>query len=242
MTESPAAPVPNHRRKVLVIVAHPDDAEFGAAGTVARWAREGADVTYLVCTDGNRGSNDPEMTPEKLARLRHSEQRAAAAELGVKDVIFLGYDDGSLQPTLELRRELARWIRRFRPDVVMCPDPTRRFAGQRYINHPDHRACGDAALDAVMPAASTRLIFPELLEEGLEPHWVKEVYLTGPNEPDVYVDISDTMDVKIAALRQHRSQLDAASDLDFVRQRSRELAKGRDFEYAEAFRYIKLAD
>jgi len=232
----------DRRRKVLVIAAHPDDAEFGSAGTVARWAREGAEVTYLICTDGNRGSNDPEMTPEKLTRLRHAEQRAAAGKLGVQDVIFLGYDDGSLQPTLDLRRQLARWIRRCRPDVVICPDPTRRFAGQRYINHPDHRACGEAALDAVMPAAATRLIFPELLEEGLEPHKVPEVYLAGPNEADTYVDITATIDLKLAALREHRSQIDSDGDLEFVRQRAREVAKGQGFEYAEAFRYLKLVD
>ncbi len=242
MTEPHQQAPPDRRRKVLVIAAHPDDAEFGSAGTVARWTREGAEVTYLICTDGNRGSNDPEMTPEKLARLRHAEQRAAAGKLAVKDVIFLGYDDGSLQPTLELRRSLTRWIRRCRPDVVICPDPTRRFAGQRYINHPDHRACGEAALDAVMPAASTRLIFPELLEEGLEPHKVREVYLAGPNEADTYVDITSTIDLKIAALREHRSQIDSDGDLEFVRQRAREVAKGQGFEYAEAFRYLKLAD
>jgi LmbE family N-acetylglucosaminyl deacetylase len=238
MTDAPVQP--NHQRKVLGIFAHPDDAEFSAAGTVARWAKEGAEVTYVICTDGNRGSNDPEMTPEKLAKIRRAEQRAAAAKLGVKEVIFLGYDDGTLLPTLELRRQLARWIRRCRPDVVLCSDPTRRFAGQSYINHPDHRACGDAALDAVMPAASTRLIFPELLEEGLEPHNVKEVYLCGPNDPDTYIDITDTIDLKIAALQEHKSQITWELD-PVIRERSRGVAKGQAFEYAEAFRYIKLS-
>ncbi len=242
MTEPFTLPGPDHHRKVLVIVAHPDDAEFGAAGTVARWAREGAEVTYLICTDGNRGSNDPEMTPEKLTKLRHAEQRAAAGHLGVRDVVFLGYDDGSLQPTLDLRRQLTRWIRRCRPDVVICPDPTRRFGGQRYINHPDHRACGEAALDAVMPSASTRLIFPELLEENLEPYTVKEVYLTGANEPDTYMDITGTIDLKIAALGEHKSQLGDRSDLEWVRQRARDLAKDHGCEYAEAFRYLRLVE
>ena len=146
------------------------------------------------------------MTAERLAQIRHAEQRAAAMTLGVKDVFFLGYDDGSLQPTLDLRRQITRWIRRTKPDVVVAPDPTRRWSGQRYINHPDHRAAGEAALDAIIPGSDTRLVFPELLDEGLEPHKVKEIYLTGSNEPDVWVDISETIDLKIAALREHRAR------------------------------------
>ncbi len=224
-----------------MIVAHPDDAEFGAAGTIARWARDGRHVTYLILTDGNRGSSDPTMTAERLAQIRHEEQRAAAARLGVRDVVFLGYDDGSLQPTLDLRRQITRWIRRCRPDVVVAHDPTRRWVGQRYINHPDHRAAGDATLDAIIPGADTRLMFPELLEEGLEPHQVKEIYLTGPNEPDLWVDIGETIDVKIEALRQHKSQVGGWEELpDVIRQRATEMAQGQSFPLAEGFKYIKL--
>jgi len=232
---------PNGLVRVLVVMAHPDDAEFGAAGTVARWAKEGRQVTYLILTDGNRGSSDPAMTAERLAQIRHAEQRAAAMKLGVKDVFFLGYDDGSLQPTLDLRRQITRWIRRTKPDVVMAPDPTRRWTGQRYINHPDHRAAGDATLDAIIPGSDTRLVFPELLDEGLEPHQVKEIYLTGSNEPDAWVDISDTIDLKIEALREHKSQVGEWSELEqTIRERAAEMAKGQDFPVAEGFKYFRL--
>lgn len=229
--------------QVLVVMAHPDDAEFGVAGTVARWTREGRHVSYLILTDGNRGTEDPEMTPERLAKIRHAEQRAAAAKLGVREVFFLGYDDGSLQPTLDLRRQITRWIRRCKPEVVVAPDPSRWFAGQTYINHPDHRAAGEATLAAIMPSSDTRLIFPELLEEGLEPHKVKEIYLTGPAQPDVWVDISDTFDLKVQALREHASQIGDWAEMEQeLRQRAHEVARDQAFELAEAFKYIKLRD
>src|SRR5207245_9920503 len=144
---------PNGAVRGLVVMAHPDDAEFGAAGTVARWAREGRHVSYLILTDGNRGTEDPEMTPERLAKIRHAEQRAAAAKLGVREVFFLGYDDGSLERTLALRRQITRWIRRCKPTVVVASDPSRWFAGQTYINHPGHRAAGEATLAAIMPSS-----------------------------------------------------------------------------------------
>ena len=229
------------RVRVLVVMAHPDDAEFGAAGTIARWASEGRQVTYLILTDGNRGSSDPAMTSERLAQIRHSEQRAAAKALGVNDVFFLGYDDGSLQPTLDLRRQITRWIRRCRPDVIVAPDPTRRWTGQRYINHPDHRAAGDATLDAIIPGSDTRLVFPELLEEGLEPHEVKEIYLTGSNEPDIWVDITQTIDRKVAALREHKSQIGDWDELeDTIKQRAAEAGKNQSLQFAEGFKYFKL--
>jgi LmbE family N-acetylglucosaminyl deacetylase len=229
--------------RVLVVMAHPDDAEFGAAGTVARWAREGRHVSYAIVTDGNRGTEDPEMTPERLTKIRHAEQRAAATKLGVREVFFLGYDDGSVQPTLDLRREITRWIRRCKPDVVVAPDPSRWFTGQTYVNHPDHRATGDATLAAIMPSADTRLIFPELLQEGLEPHKVKEIYLTGPAQPDMWVDITDTFHLKIQALREHASQIGDWTDMEeSLRQRAHEIARDQPFELAEAFKYIKLRD
>jgi LmbE family N-acetylglucosaminyl deacetylase len=233
----------NGAGRVLVVMAHPDDAEFGAAGTIGRWAREGRQVTYLILTDGNRGSSDPAMTPERLTQIRHAEQRAAALKLGVKDVYFLGYDDGSLMPTLDLRRQITRWIRRCKPDVIVAPDPTRRWSGQRYINHPDHRAAGDATLDAIIPGSDTRLVFPELLDEGLEPHEVKEIYLTGSNEADIFVDISDTIDLKLAALREHKSQVDDWGELEvFVKERAAEVGKSQKLAYAESFKYFKLRD
>jgi LmbE family N-acetylglucosaminyl deacetylase len=234
---------PNGFIRVLVVMAHPDDAEFGVGGTVARWAKEGRHVTYVILTDGNRGSSDPAMTAERLAQIRHAEQRAAALKLGVKDVFFLGYDDGSLQATMDLRRQITRWIRRVKPDVVVAPDPTRRWTGQRYINHPDHRAAGEATLDAIIPGSDTRLVFPELLEEGLEPHQVKEIYLSGSNEADVFVDITDSMDTKVAALREHKSQIGDWEELDkTIRERAAEMGKSQQLQFAEGFKYFRLHD
>jgi LmbE family N-acetylglucosaminyl deacetylase len=170
----------------MVIVAHPDDAEFTMAGTVAAWTRVGCRVAYVLCTDGNAGSHEPGMTREKLAEIRRREQRAACATLGVNDVVFLGYDDGLLQPTLELRRDLVRVIRQYKPEVVLTADPTRFFSGDRYINHPDHRAAGQAALDAVAPAAQMPLLWPETGE----PHKVHRVYVYGNGEPNEWIDIT----------------------------------------------------
>ncbi|MDY6878497.1 MAG: PIG-L deacetylase family protein, partial [Chloroflexota bacterium] len=153
--------------RVMIIVAHPDDAEFTVGGTVAKWAREGMAITYVICTDGRCGSNDPEAKLDSLVAVRRTEQGSAARFLGVREVVYLDHEDGSLEPTLALRRDLTRVIRHCRPDIVVCPDPTVRYYGDSYLNHPDHRAAGDAALDAVYPSAETRYIFPELLAEGL---------------------------------------------------------------------------
>jgi LmbE family N-acetylglucosaminyl deacetylase len=236
----PPASLPNQPVTRMVIVAHPDDPEFTAAGTVARWAQEGCHVVYVICTDGSRGSNDPDMPPERIAPIRHAEQREAARILGVQTLIFLDYEDGTLQPTMELRRDLTRLIRRFRPDIVICGDPTRYFHRNVYINHPDHRAAAEAALYAVFPSAVTRFIFPELLEEGLEPHKVSEIYLSGSEEIDTWVDITATVDLKAAALKAHRSQVQP----DYVDARIRDWngALGRKYgvPYAEEFRKIIL--
>lgn len=194
------------RRRAMVIVAHPDDAEFTAGGTVARWAEEGVEVGYLVCTNGNKGSGDPQMTSDRLIQLRRQEQRQAAEVLGVAEVFFLDHDDGYLEPTLELRREITSHIRRYRPDTVIAPDPTRRWWGRSYINHPDHIAVGEAALAAIFPSARDHLTFPQLLEQGLEPHKVREILLADRQEPDVYVDITPYLDKKIRALECHVSQ------------------------------------
>ena len=233
---------PHTPRRVVAILAHPDDEEFTIAGTLAKWIRAGAEVYTVVCTDGSRGSNDPHCRPADLAALRRREQEAASAILGVRQVVFLDYEDGTLQPTLALRRDLTREIRRYRPDTVICGDPTVRFYGPGYINHPDHRAAADAALDAVFPSAGTRWIFPELLDEGLEPHDVSVVYIWGALEPDVWIDISDTIDVKIRALSEHRSQVgdDLAALSRRVRDRAAQIAGGHDMQYAEAFRRMIL--
>ena len=229
--------------RVMVITAHPDDAEFTVSGTVARWAQEGKTVIYVICTDGSRGSNDPEVKPEHLVAIRRAEQEAAARILGVEEIVYLGYEDGSLQPTLALRRELTRAICRYRPDIVVCPDPTVRYYGDSYLNHPDHRAAGDAALDAVFPSARTRYIFPELLAEGLESHKVREVYIRGSLSPNFWVDISDTIDLKVEALFCHTSQIRAASKellAQWVRTRAAEQGKSQGMSLAESFRHVQF--
>lgn len=227
--------------RVMVIVAHPDDAEFTVAGTMARWAREGKEIFLVLCTDGSRGSNDPECTPDELVAIRQAETAAAAALLGVKEVVNLCYEDGTLQPTLALRRDLTRVIRRYRPDIVICSDPTRRYHGDGYLNHPDHRAAGDAALDAVFPSAGTRYIFPELLIEGLEPHDVKELYLHGADTPNTWIDITETIDLKIEALKKHASQVGDFEELDkWIRDWAAENGRAQGIACAEAFKKMVL--
>jgi LmbE family N-acetylglucosaminyl deacetylase len=224
----------------LGIFAHPDDAEFTVAGTVARWAQAGCRVVYALCTNGDVGSNEPSATREQLAIVRRQEQQQACRVLGVQDVVFLGYSDGLLQPTLALRRDLVRTIRQYKPEVVICGDPTVFFYGDDYINHPDHRAAAQAALEAVFPAASMPLVFPELESEGLSPHRVKQVYIWGSQESNLWVDIGETLDRKIEALRQHKSQLGDWDPAERIIHWARERAQGHGMEYAETFRRMVL--
>ncbi len=228
-------------KSAMVIVAHPDDAEFLCAGTVAKWAGAGSTVTYVVITNGNKGSEDPEMTPVMLAEIREAEQRAAGTILGVKHFEFMGYEDGYLQHTLALRRDLTRIIRRHRPEVVICFDPTQRFLGDTYANHPDHRASGDAAVDAIFPSARDRLTFPELLTENLLPHKVASIWLGGTDVPNVRVDITPTLELKKKALLAHPSQL-GEDVVGWVMEMGRMQAEGQPFEYAEGFRKIQLEE
>lgn len=196
---------------ILIIVAHPDDIEFGAGGAAAVWTDAGATVVYCIVTNGAAGSNDPHSDLVELIALRQEEQREAGKHVGVTDIRFLNYPDGALQPTLDLRRELTRLIREVKPNRVMIMDPRTIIVSQDefdYINHPDHRAAGEAALYAIFPSSETRPIFPELLAEGYEPHHIDEVYLTIANDPNIAVDISNVWDRKIASLLSHRSQLD----------------------------------
>ena len=225
-------------QRAMVIVAHPDDAEFTMAGTVALWAQQGCAISYVLCTRGDRGSNDPQVTPWALARIREQEQRAACAILGVQEVVFLDYPDGTLEPTLALRRDLTREIRRFRPEVVLCPDPTVRFYGDHYLNHPDHRAAGSAALDAVFPSAETRYIFPELLAAGFEPHRVKAVYIHGSPEPNVWIDIQPVLEIKARALAAHVSQVNQSQVEEWVRNMAREEGRSQGLEAAESYRRL----
>jgi LmbE family N-acetylglucosaminyl deacetylase len=226
-------------RRILVIVAHPDDAEFGCGGSTARWVGEGRDVFYCLLTNGNRGSDDPAMTPERLAAIREDEQRAAARALGVREVVFLGYPDGDLEDTREARRDVVRAIRRVRPERIVAQSPFPSL--NPYSGHRDHRHAGRLALDAVYPYARDRLHFPELLAEGWQPHKVREVYLMGHEEPDLFVDITGTMEQKLAALRRHQSQLkDFAGVEARVRERAADVGKPHGYTYAEGFRTIHL--
>src|SRR5258708_1977132 len=206
--------------RILVINAHPDDVDFGAAGTVARWTDAGIMVVYCVVTDGDAGGSDPSVSRSDMAVLRRAEQTAAAKQVGVRDLRFLGYPDGRVEATLELRRDLARVIRQVRPDPVGCPSPERNYVRLR-IGHPHHRAVGSAALDAVSPDARNPFAFPDLLSaERLEAWTVREVCISGTTTPTHYVDVTQTFSRKIAALRAHASQISGRDGLeDFLRGR-----------------------
>jgi LmbE family N-acetylglucosaminyl deacetylase len=227
----------------MSIHAHPDDQEFTVGGTLAKWAAAGSRIVTVCITSGGAGSNQstpPDVTRAGLATLREAEQRRACQVLGVAEVAFLGYEDGVLEPSIELRRDLTRLIRQYQPEAVVCGDPTVRFYGKSYLNHPDHRAAADVALDAVFPSAETRLIFPELLEEGLKPHHVTRVFLHGSPRPDTFVDISGTLDLKLAALREHKSQVGDWDPGEMLRAWAREQGKSRGLAAAEAYRLMVL--
>ncbi len=229
-------------KKIAVMMAHPDDPDFSCAGTCAKWAAEGHHITYVVITNGDKGSDDRGIPSDQLVVIREAEQLAAAKILGVQDCVFMRQPDGMLVPNLELRRELVRVIRRIKPDIVICPDPTIWFVAREYINHPDHRAAGQAVLEAVFPAARNHRVFPELLDEGLEPHRVEEIYVSGSPESDVFVDITPYMDLKIEALRAHVSQMGDWDPSEPIREWNSADGKKANppVQYAEDFRYFKL--
>ena len=230
MSDTPGH-LPSKQAQVMVVIPHPDDAESRMAGTVARWAREGKGIIYVVCTNGDKGTNDPNMKPEELARVREQEQLAAAELLGVREVVFLGHPDQSLEDTPEFRKELVRLIRKYRPETVVTVDPYRR-----YIDHRDHRMTARVTLDAVCPYAASAHSYPDLLEQGLRPHRVKEILFCGTGDPNHYIDIADTLDVKIAALRCHRSQVgDRPEIAERMRRGAMRSAEGQTYELAEAF-------
>lgn len=224
----------------MFIFAHPDDIEFGTAGTAARWVQEGAEVAYVLLTSGDVGIADLTLTRAEATAIREEEQRAAAAVVGVQEVTFLREPDGTLVNTLELRRKLVREIRRFRPEVIVCGDPTVWFVDGTYINHPDHRAAAGAALEAVFPAAGQPHVFQELEQEELTAHKVRKVYVEGWGGGDTWVNTTSTIDLKIAALRCHVSQMRDWDPEPMLRQWSAEAAKGKEMAYAETFRVITL--
>lgn len=223
----------------MVVTPHPDDAEYGVAGTVARWVGQGQDVVYVVCTNGDKGTTDPHVTPEELARTREKEQTAAAELLGVREVVFLGCPDQGLEDTHEFRKEIVRLIRLYKPATVVTADPYRR-----YLWHRDHRITGQVTLDAVFPYARDHLAYPDLLETGLYPHKVKEVLLWGTEEVNCRFDITDTFRTKVAALRCHKSQVGHIPPEELekrLRDRAMSLAKGESFVLAEGFHRVEIA-
>ncbi|GAB4230979.1 MAG: PIG-L family deacetylase [Deltaproteobacteria bacterium] len=235
-------------RSAMAIYAHPDDIEFTVAGTVSKWAGSGCDVTFVLITSGNAGTHDRKYTRKRLAAVREREERESAGILGAARVVFLRRDDCELVPTLELRKELVRRIRTHRPEVVLCNDPQALFFGDRYINHPDHLAAGKAALEAVFPCAEMELLWPD----AGPVHKVHAVYVSSTPAPNVWIDIADTIDTKIAALSAHRSQLGDRDIAPMIREWAADTARGapprkaagtrgaRRPRYAEAFRVMRL--
>lgn len=229
-------------QQILVILAHPDDPEFFCGASIARWVRDGHQVSYWLLTCGDKGVQDAVMAPEELCNLRHEEQRAAADVLGVKRVNFLGYPDGYLTADLKLRKEVTRIIRMEKPDILITCDPETLFAGENRINHPDHRAAGQVTLDAVFPAAGNPLYFPELIhEEGLQPHSVREVWVSGTQKPTIRLDVTDYWEIKLNALYKHKSQIgDQQAFTERMRSRRLPESTSDNPRYEEAFRRIIL--
>ena len=225
--------------RAMLVIPHPDDGESGCGGTVAKWISEGTAVLYVVCTNGNKGTSDREMTPERLAKTRRAEQDAAIEVLGVQELAWLDYGDGELEDTREFRGRLVREIRRFRPDVVLAIDPMR----VQSHTHRDHRISGQVAMDACFPYSRDVLHYAEHIAEGLDPHSVQTMLLWGSENPDVAIDISQTLSTKLEALSQHMSQLSMArNDMEeFVKmwaRRAAERSAGTGYEYAEVFRKV----
>ena len=227
---------------VLGIVAHPDDLDFGSSGTMAKFAKDGADVYYLILTDGSKGSEDKSVTSEQLIKIREDEQKKALQILGGKKVFFLGYPDGQLEVTMNIKKEVIKIIRKIKPDVVVTMDPSMIYSSERgYINHPDHRAAGQIALDAVFPLARDHLSFPELYEQGFRPHKTKTVLLINFDKANYYVDISSTIKTKIEALQTHKSQIkDTTQTVKWIKEMSKIIGKRAGLKQAEGFIRIDL--
>ena len=227
----------------MAIVAHPDDIEFSCVGTLARWALAGARVSYVLCTSGDVGIDTPGMSKALATEIREAESKEAARIARATEVIFLREPDGMLQATMELRRKLVREIRRFKPEVVVTGDPTIVWAGADYINHPDHRAAATAALDATFPAAGQPNLFEEISAEGYSAHKPRKVYVTSWEENvDIYVNIDDTIDIKIEALRAHKSQMKDWDPESSIKEWAADRAKGKEMAYAEGFRVVTLVN
>jgi LmbE family N-acetylglucosaminyl deacetylase len=233
----------NKHQIILVILAHPDDPEFFCGATLVRWAKAGHEIHYLLLTYGDKGFNDPAATPEQICATRTAEQNAAAAIVGAKSVRFLDQKDGLLVPTIGLRREVVRAIRQVKADILVTCDPTMLYNAFGTLNHPDHRAAGQVVLDAVFPAAGSPFFFPELMkEEGLQPHMPCEIWISLPANPTVVLDVTDTWETKLRALKEHKSQIgDPAKFEERMRSRKSEKSTDEKAVFEEKFRIIKYS-
>jgi LmbE family N-acetylglucosaminyl deacetylase len=232
---------PLHPKVVLGIAAHPDDLDVGAGGTMAHFASQGAEIHYLILTDGGKGSDDPSMTSPQLVELRHAEQQTALEIVGGKTITFLDYPDGELEVTMELKKQIVKVIRSVKPDVVITMDPTVVYAAQRgIINHPDHRAAGQATLDAVFPLARDHLTFPDLYADGYEPHKTATILLVNFNESNFAVDITDAFETKFQALKAHVSQFGDLEGSSWLRDMAQAQGKEAGYELAESFVRIDM--
>jgi LmbE family N-acetylglucosaminyl deacetylase len=227
--------------RVLVIMAHPDDPDFTCAGTAIQMARAGIEVTYMILTNGDKGNHNPEVTRNQLIAMRKIEQRAAAEVLGVHQVLFMGVEDGFLRPTRAIRKRVTREIRRLRPEIIICPHPDRYLVGDGYINHPDHRNAGLVALEAIFPAADNPMFYPDMADEGYQPHKISQLYVHGDAQPNVQIDITGEIDQKIQAILCHKSQFTNPEGVtDQWKERWGETQLDGTIRYYERFKAMKF--
>ena len=227
-------------KEILIILAHPDDPEFFLGATIARWIKAGHRLRYLLLTKGDKGSKEDSLSSNEVAQIRVEEQGAAGDYLGVDSIDYLNYEDGYLVPDLEMRKGIVRYIRKYRPQILVTCDPSNVFPSQQYINHPDHRNAGQAVIDSVFPAAGNRFFFPELLAEGYQPHEVEEVWMSLTNEPDVKLDVTEHWDDKLQALKKHASQIGEPRAFEKYMLDRVKNGENEDFKYEEGFRRIKF--
>jgi len=228
-------------KSAMAIFAHPDDIEFGVAGTLARWAKNGTKISYVLLTNGDVGIDDPKISQDEAIRIRQEESRIAAKIAGAHEITFLDQPDGLLEANLKLRKMLVKEIRRFKPEVVVCGDPTVTLPSETYINHPDHRAAATAAIDAVFPASGQPTLFSDIEEqEGYKAHKPRKVYIQVWSEPTTFINIGETIDLKIEALRAHKSQMNGWDPAPMIKEWAAETAKGKEMQYAEGFKVITL--
>lgn len=228
-------------QRALIIMAHPDDPDFSCAGTAILMAQHGIEVTYMILTNGDKGNHNPEITREQLIDLRKREQRAAAEMSGVHQVVFMGQEDGFLQPTKELRRRVVREIRRIRPQLIITSCPDRYYGGAGYINHPDHRNAGLVTLEAIFPATDNMMFFPELMDEGYLPHKISQLYIVGDAQVDLRLDITDVFQQKIDSIICHKTQIREPEKLhERMTQRAGQKQDDGTIRYFEQYRVLKF--